>query len=97
MDKDAKTSGVVDNDGKTIKETWMTTIHARLSQFAKIIVHGAYLTIEGTNLKLNELKLIYWKFEEMNGKQSIKFDLIGKRSSKEPKSIYNPSHVRSKG
>ena len=97
LTRNVKVGGVMDNNGQEIAESSITIRHSRLSQWASTVVDDASLTSEGTNLLVNEMEMIHGKIKEMDNSHSTVLDLIGKKSSKEPKSIINPTHVRSKG
>ena len=61
-----------------------------------MVVDDACLTVECTNILLNELEMVHGKIKEMNSTHSAVLESIEKIGIKEPKSINNPTHVRSK-
>ena len=97
--KSAKVGEVVDNSGQKIndhQDKCLIMRHVRLSQLASMVVDDACLTVECTNILLNELEMVHEKIKEMNSTHSALLESIGKISSKELKSINNPTHVKSK-
>ena len=97
--KSAKVGEVVDNSGQEIndhQDKCLIMRHARLSQLASMVVDDACLTVEYINILLNKLEMVHGKIKEMNSTHSVVLESIGKISSKEPKSINNPTHMRSK-
>ncbi|KAF3438280.1 hypothetical protein FNV43_RR21041 [Rhamnella rubrinervis] len=98
--KSIKVDGIVSNNGQEINDLQDKSLimrHVQLSQLASMVIDDACLTVECSNILLNEFEMVHEKIKEMNSTHNVVMESIGNRSSKETKSISNPTHMRLKG